>query len=292
MTLACGRQPSPDRAPGPSPLECHLDFLRRLFQRPDPRAAPLVRLPEGHKIYAIGDIHGRADLLVRMAALIEADLKASPAAKPLVILLGDYVDRGLDSRAVLEHLSKGLFSADVVHLCGNHELMLLGFLSDPETAILWRQNGGVETLHSYGIDVRDFRAGRDFREVAAQFQAALPAHHLAFLKKTKLSFTSGDYFFCHAGVRPGIALEQQKEEDLLWIRQEFLQSEANFGKVVVHGHTPVMEPEIHPNRINVDTGAYISGRLTALVLEGSDRKFISTTLPTPTLTTPKLTTRM
>jgi serine/threonine protein phosphatase 1 len=251
-------------------------FLRRLFPLSPPTTAPCARVPEGQRIYAIGDVHGRADLLRRLSHAIRADLAQFPIENALTVFLGDYVDRGLDSRGVLDHLSSGVFPTPVVYLCGNHEVMLLAFLTDPTSAATWRQFGGVETLHSYGLDVKDFRAGRGFEETASLFRSQLPDEHLSFLKSTKLTCSIGDYFFCHAGVRPGVPLADQKEEDLLWIRNDFLFSESDFGKVIVHGHTPVMEPEVHSNRINIDTGAYISGRLTALVLQGSERRFLST----------------
>ena len=131
-------------------------------------------------------------------------------------------------------------------------------------------------LHSYGLDVRRFRTGEQFDQMAEWFRATLPKSHLAFIQRTQLSISVGDYFFCHAGVRPRIPLEQQREQDLLWIRDEFLSSNLNHGKLVVHGHTPVLKPEVKHNRINIDTGAYISSRLTTLVLEGDRQEFLST----------------
>jgi serine/threonine protein phosphatase 1 len=166
----------------------------------------------------------------------------------------------------------------VVPLRGNHEVMLLKFLRDPATGADWRYNGGLETLHSYGLDVSEFRAGGQFEKVAERFRVALPPTHLEFIQQTKLSFAIGDYFFCHAGVRPRIPFEQQREDDLLWIREDFLSSNVNHGKIVVHGHTPVLAPEVKHNRINIDTGAYISGRLTTLVLEGKRQEFLSATI--------------
>jgi serine/threonine protein phosphatase 1 len=155
-------------------------------------------------------------------------------------------------------------------------MMLLSFLSEPGTGGLWRANGGVETLHSYGLDVTGFRRGRDFEKIAEQFRAELPPSHLDFMREARLATTIGDYFFCHAGIRPKVPLDQQREEDLLWIREDFLSSELDHGKVIVHGHTPILAPDVMHNRINVDTGAYISGRLTALVLEGQGVRFLST----------------
>lgn len=226
-------------------------------------------------VYAIGDVHGRSDLLQRMAELIRDDLLARPGADPTVVLLGDYLDRGPDSRGVIEGLAvPGLFEAPVRALRGNHEEMLLTFLSGPEIGSMWRRNGAVETLYSYGVDVRDFKLARNLAETAEELRYRLPASHLAFLESAPLSCAIGDYFFCHAGVRPGVALEEQRARDLLWIRDDFLGSSQTFPKIVVHGHTPVGEAEIHPNRINVDTGAYISNRLSCLVLEGEQRRFL------------------
>ena len=248
-------------------------IFRRLFSGSRPvKHDP--HLPDGRRLYAIGDIHGRADLLSKMIQLIVEDLTRSPSPKALTVFLGDYIDRGPDSFGVLELLTAGVLPTDVVTLRGNHELMLLDFLSEATTGLIWRQNGGLETLHSYGLDVTDLRAGQNLVNLANEFRQKLPVAHLAFIHNTTSWYTFGDYFFSHAGVRPGVPLEQQRERDLLWIRAEFLNSKAYHGKVVVHGHTPVMEPQVEDNRINIDTGAYISGRLTCLVLERSKQRFI------------------
>jgi serine/threonine protein phosphatase 1 len=231
-------------------------------------------VPPGLRLYVIGDVHGRADLLAEAAARIERDLVSQPKVETATIFLGDYVDRGPASRDVLARLSSGEFPTEIVPLRGNHELMLEQFLLYPETGASWRQNGGLETLHSYGVDLGDLRAGR-YQDVAEGFRKALPPAHLDFVQETRLSLEVGDYYFCHAGVRPGVSLASQSEEDLLWIREPFLSSLDPFEKIVVHGHTPVIEPEIRPNRINLDTGAYITGRLTCLVLEEDCRRFLS-----------------
>lgn len=231
----------------------------------------------GHRIYVIGDIHGHIDLLIRMRDLITTDLDQSPSAEEAItIFLGDYVDRGPDSQAVLDEIIHGPFPTRLVPLLGNHEAMLLAFLSRPETGAGWAQYGGLETLHSYGIDVRPLRSGVGFADVARKFREKLPSSHSEFLQLCRLYFLAGDYFFCHAGVRPGVPLDEQRENDLLWMREPFLSSEKDFGKVVVHGHTPVSSPDIRPNRINIDTGAYITGRLTCLVLEGEEQRFLFT----------------
>ncbi|WP_046865771.1 metallophosphoesterase family protein [Microvirga massiliensis] len=236
-------------------------------------------VPAGQRVYAVGDIHGRADLLDGMRQSIAEDLEEFPINAPAIVFLGDYVDRGPDSRVVLDRLTASPFPARIVPLRGNHEAMLLQFLNNPETLTTWRHNGGLETLYSYGLDVREVRLGRGYEEAAYELRKLIPAAHLEFLRATPLSFTSGDYFFCHAGVRPEIDLTEQTEEDLLWIREEFTASERDFGKVVIHGHTPVSEPEIHHNRINIDTGAYISNRLTCLVLEDDRQRFLTPSWP-------------
>lgn len=223
--------------------------------------------PEPSRVYAIGDIHGRLDLLDRMVAEVAGDLARHPAPDAITVTLGDYVDRGPDSRGVIECLARNPFPTPFVALRGNHEVVLEEFLRDPAIADDWRRLGGLETLHSYGVDVAPLMRGRGYEDAAEALRRALPQAHVAFLASLKLTLSAGRYFFCHAGVRPGIPLAQQREEDLLWIRDEFLDSAADFGKVIVHGHTPVAEPELRPNRIGIDTGAFISGRLTCAVLE-------------------------
>ena len=232
-------------------------------------------LPPGKRIYAVGDIHGRADLLSRMADLVAADCRQRPSAGAGTVFLGDYVDRGPDSRGVIGRLAAGDFPTPIVALRGNHESLFQQFLQGLVDIPYYDQLGGAATLRSYGVDLdRLARLGVDAR--ANILREAIPAEHRAFVDTTRLSLEAGDYFLCHAGVRPGVPLAAQSEEDLMWIRAEFLSSAADFGKVVVHGHTPVRTPEIRPNRINVDTKAFSSGILTAVVLEGSERRFLRT----------------
>lgn len=231
--------------------------------------------PEPGRLYVIGDIHGCSDLLDRMIAQIGRDLVGYPAADALIVTIGDYVDRGPDSRGVIDRLAVNPFPAALIALKGNHESLLAGFLRDPSGADQWRHLGGLETLHSYGFDVAPLMRGRNYDGAAIAFGAALPRTHIAFLASLRPSLTIGRYFLCHAGVRPGIPLERQHEQDLLWIRDEFLGSRMDFGKIVVHGHTPAEEPEIRRNRINVDTGAFVTGRLTCAVLEGGQVRFLS-----------------
>lgn len=222
------------------------------------------------RIYAIGDIHGRADLLDRAAESITRDLAARPAAA-VTVTLGDYVDRGPDSRGVIERLAANPFPTPHIALKGNHEDLLLAFLNDPAVFAHWLRQGGRETLQSYGIDASSLEAVA----AARAFAEALPAHHLAFLKSLGMSLDAGRYFFCHAGIRPGVDFCAQLDHDLIWIRYEFLDSGADHGKIVVHGHTPVDAPEVKANRINIDTRAFASGRLTCVALEAQSHRFLT-----------------
>jgi serine/threonine protein phosphatase 1 len=230
--------------------------------------------PDGVRIYAIGDVHGRADLLSQVLMGIDADMAAYPAHRAVHVFLGDYIDRGRHSRQVLDMLIARGRHHHMVCLKGNHETYVRDFLRDPAVLDQWRHFGGLETLVSYGITPSINADEREQHALAEAFGRALPHSHRHFLSNLKTSFACGDYFFAHAGVRPGIALSKQHENDLLWIRDDFLFHEDGFGKIIIHGHTPVKEPDIRPNRINIDTGAYATGRLTCLVLEGEGMAFI------------------
>ena len=232
------------------------------------------RVPEGQRVYAVGDVHGRADLLGALLARIDADLEQHPVAQPVQVFLGDYIDRGPHSREVIELLIARRRQHAMLCLRGNHETYAISFLSNPSVLSDWRAIGGVSTLLSYGVTPSAKDDAREQEQAAEAFRAALPESHRHFIQGLALSLTCGDFFFVHAGVRPGVSLRQQRREDLLWIREEFLLHEEDFGKIVVHGHTPAKEPEIRPNRINIDTGAYATGRLTCLVLEGEQMRFI------------------
>ncbi len=236
---------------------------------------PGASVPDAERLYVIGDIHGRQDLLDRLAHLIAADVAAG-SPRPLGVLLGDYIDRGPNAAGVLARLSTRDFPIPFVALRGNHEQMFLDFLEDERCLESWRHFGGLETLHSFGIDVQKARQVSGFADAQRQLKAVLPPKVLSFLNATATKYQLGDYFFCHAGIRPGVALEAQRDEDLLWIREEFVQSAADHGKIVVHGHTPVERPDVRENRINIDTGAYATGMLTCLVLERDTRRFITT----------------
>ena len=167
------------------------------------------------------------------------------------------------------------FPTPYVALKGNHEALLEGFLADPAVGEHWRRLGGLETLQSYGVPVGALMMGKNYDEAADRLRAALPAAHVSFLQSLKTSFSHGKYFLCHAGVRPSVPLERQSDDDLLWIRGEFLNSKADFSKIVVHGHTPVEEPEVLSNRINIDTGAFATGRLTCVVLDEHGHRFLT-----------------
>jgi serine/threonine protein phosphatase 1 len=226
-----------------------------------------LKIPnENSRLYAIGDIHGRLDLLERAIAEHGADA--------LTVTLGDYVDRGPKSRGVLDRLAANPFPTPYVALKGNHEALLESFLADPTIGLQWRRLGGLETLHSYGVPVSGMMIGRNLDDAAEGLRAALPAQHTDFLKSLKTSHLHGKYFLCHAGVRPGVPLEAQDENDLLWIRDEFLRSKTDFGKIVVHGHTPIEHPEVLPNRINIDTGAFATGQLTCVALDQAGHRFL------------------
>ncbi|QLC25481.1 serine/threonine protein phosphatase [Parasphingopyxis algicola] len=235
------------------------------------RSAP----PSGERLYAIGDIHGRFDLFETLLGKIEADDAEGRAADTTIILLGDLIDRGPESAAVVEHaLSWSAGFADMEVLLGNHEASMLAVLAG-ETRWLdsWLGYGGRETLASYGVpsDLLDMGASAD---IARAVQSHIPDSHAQWLKDRPLSLRRGDYLFAHAGIRPGRALAAQEARDLLWIRSEFLDSEDDHGAVVVHGHSITPQPEERHNRIGIDTGAYFSDTLTALCLEGGERRFI------------------
>ena len=234
-----------------------------------------ARAPDGVRLYAIGDIHGCAELLDRLMALIAKEEAAATAHLQLVFL-GDYLDRGPDSLGVLDRLiAVRKARPDSIFLKGNHEAGFLDFLKSPADFAEWLHWGGAETLESYGVE-RPW--ARPVEDLAADIAERLPPSHLAFLQGLELFRVFGDYLFVHAGVRPGVPLEAQEERDLLWIRGEFHHAppEARPDKVVVHGHQPTRNPVDAGWRIGVDTGACFNGRLTAVVLEGETRRFVST----------------
>ncbi|TVR99710.1 MAG: serine/threonine protein phosphatase [Rhodospirillales bacterium] len=237
-----------------------------------------ARVPEGERIYAVGDIHGRDDLLRRIHDLIGADRRDHPAPGPCtVVYLGDYVDRGSGSREVLDILIREPIEADQrVHLQGNHELMMLRFLDGQDNGS-WLLNGGDATLASYGVPAAwSTIHPQAVQGLSTALARELPPEHDRFLRSLELRHMAGDYVFVHAGVRPGIPLADQRPADLMWIREPFLGSTEDFGKRVVHGHTITSRPQVRANRIGIDTGAFGSGILSCLVLEGDQVRFLST----------------
>jgi serine/threonine protein phosphatase 1 len=260
-------------------------MLRKLRSLFDGRqeAEPSTRIPDGQRVYAIGDIHGRCDLLCRMIARIEADDAGRPAADTTVILLGDLVDRGPDSAGVIATAREWAKRRRVRMLAGNHEEMFLGSFEREETLRHFLRHGGRETLLSYAISPEAYtRATLD--ELRAMMHAAVPADDVALMEAMEDRIQIGDYLFVHAGIRPGVALEEQKVSDLRWIRGEFIEATAPREFAVVHGHTITDAPAVLPLRIGLDTGAFASGQLTAIGLEGSARWLITVQgEPAPTI---------
>jgi serine/threonine protein phosphatase 1 len=239
---------------------------------PLPRARP--RVPKGIRVYVIGDIHGRDDLLWSLLQRIDSDVQNNPGVQPIEIYLGDYIDRGPASRQVIDRLIERRRVRETVYLKGNHETYIATFLHDPAILTEWAKVGGFETLLSYGLTPSIGMRPSEQTALAQAFRQVLPDSHRLFLLNLTSLYWCGDFFFAHAGVRPGIPFEWQRDEDLLWIRDDFLYCVEDFGKIVVHGHTPVQEPDIRPNRINIDTGAYATGRLTCLVLQDESVSFL------------------
>jgi len=233
-------------------------------------------LPEGRRLYCIGDIHGRLDLLEELHGMIRADATDYEGSKA-VIYLGDFIDRGAQSKQVLELLiEQPLDGFDTVCLLGNHEQSMLDFLEHPQAAAAWLNFGGQVTLLSYGVGLGRVQMMQHVELLRDELEVKLPPGHLEFLRSCRLMHTEGSYCFVHAGIKPGVALENQVPEDLMWIRDEFIRSRADHGRIVVHGHSITDEVEWQPNRIGIDTGAYYSGLLTALVLEGAEQRLLQT----------------
>jgi len=232
--------------------------------------------PEGMRLYAIGDVHGMDAMLAEAHRRIAADLAARPSGDHRIVHVGDYVDRGPDSAAVIERLAwRKEQDPRTVCLMGNHDALMLAFLADPIGAGPdWLRNGAGATLRSYGVDPSSVTSIDDLPALHEALIQALPAAHRAFLERLNLSARVGGFFFCHAGIRPGIPLGAQSSDDLIWIREPFLESDDDHGAVVVHGHTPARAPEVRRNRINVDTGAVYGGPLTVLALDGALYRFL------------------
>lgn len=240
-----------------------------------------ARGPEGMRLYAIGDVHGRHDLLTAMHRRIESELEYTPKTDWRIIHLGDYVDRGPDSKSVVEFLIAAR-RRDPRHimLAGNHDIGMLDFLARPDSDSLFMRYGGVQTALSYGVKLSAGggwfgRVDEALSHGHAALVAAIPQTHVDFLKSLSFSVTFGDFFFCHAGIRPGVPLESQSPQDLIWIRDAFHDHPGLYPKVIVHGHTPVPEAETMANRVNVDTLAWQAGTLSALAVNGGDKRILT-----------------
>jgi serine/threonine protein phosphatase 1 len=245
--------------------------FERLFRR---RSKPRYAVPEGARVYAVGDVHGCLGHLNRLLDLIEKDLVGCSLRSHLV-LLGDLVDRGPDSAGVLERLiERGLPTDGWDCIMGNHEEVMLDCLAGRSgIADNWLRYGGVQTLESYGFGASEIFS--PVFDLSTALKGAIPSRHVEFLQSMKAYVQIGDYLFVHAGIRPGVPLERQSGRDLRWIRQGFLDDRTNHGMMVVHGHTIVEEVDFRPNRIAVDTGCYVSGQLSALVLEGDQTRVLT-----------------
>lgn len=254
-------------------------MLRRLFKKAaGSRPADIAKLPDGMRVYAIGDVHGRNDLLKNLLAQIKADDLARGVADTQIIFLGDLVDRGPDSAGVIE-TAMALKASDrkVRFLLGNHEEVFIQTCRNRDTKILrfFLRIGGAATLLSYPITRAEYLA-LSHEELDARLATLVPEAHLAFLESFEDRIVIGDYAFVHAGIRPGVPIAEQKRSDLRWIREEFTEHKGDLERVVVYGHTIYAEVEERGSRIGIDTGAFDSGKLTAIGLEGGERWYLQT----------------
>lgn len=252
--------------------------LKRLAEMAWKGGSREPRVPDGSRVYAVGDIHGRSDLLEEIHRRIMNDAaNALDEVEKTVVYLGDYIDRSLNSKEVVELLLEApLQGFNSVFLKGNHEDSLLRFLEDPTGGPDWFSIGGGATVLSYGIKIpKGLTSSQRFEYLSTELPDRIPPRHLEFLSSLQLMHVAGDYAFVHAGVRPGVPLDRQRSEDLMWIRREFLDSMENPGKVIVHGHSSTARPDIQKYRIGIDTGAYTTNVLTCLALEGANRWFIT-----------------
>jgi serine/threonine protein phosphatase 1 len=253
-------------------------MLTRLLRSREDVTRP-ASTPDDTAIYAVGDIHGRLDLLGKVHGLIAAHAKTVARPRKVIVYLGDLVDRGPNSREVVEHLiTSPLPGFEYVYLKGNHEDAMLRFLDDIGIGRAWLGFCGEATLMSYGLDLyAKPPEGMSWLEhLQAELRRRLPDDHLRFLQDLELSHTEGGYFFVHAGVKPGVPLHVQEDQDLMWIREEFLDSREAFDKVVIHGHSITNRPDFRANRIGIDTGAVFTGVLTCLALVGEERQILQT----------------
>lgn len=252
-------------------------MLKKLLRARRASAPPAAAVPDGERVYAIGDVHGCADLLDQLLGRIAEDDAARGPARTTLVFLGDLVDRGPASAAVIERLRLlGEERADTHFLLGNHEEVFLEALKgEPKALRMFCRIGGRETIMSYGVDAADYDR-MDYEELHAAMQVRVPAEHRAFLDRFEDMVIVGDYVFVHAGIRPGTDLADQRTSDLRWIRNPFLSHDRPLEKIVVHGHTISEDLDVQPHRIGVDTGAYETGRLTALGLQGTERWTLQT----------------
>jgi serine/threonine protein phosphatase 1 len=236
-----------------------------------------ARTPKGYQAYAVGDVHGRLDLLDQLLAAIEQDVERRRRRRTALVFLGDLIDRGPDSRGVIERLRT--YRHDRLKpyfLAGNHEEVLLRLLNGERGVLMnWLQYGGAECLMSYGFDPAKLDLDKE-RAALAIIKNVIPEDHAAFIGSFADTLRFGDYLFVHAGIRPGVDLALQNQSDLRWIRSPFLEDRSDHGMIVVHGHTIGGDVEFEPNRIGIDTGAYRTGVLTALALEGDQRWVLDT----------------
>ena len=259
-------------------------FLRKTIQNPSPpeNIHALARVSEGVRVYVIGDIHGRDDLVREICRRILSDSQSMPPGmKKVAVFLGDYLDRGMNSRDVIDFLIKNpLPSFDIHFLKGNHEQKLLDFLDDCKEGGMWLELGGGATVFSYGVRVpKKIKVADRIKYIHDAFREKLPTAHQHFLKNLEIQHSVGDYLFVHAGINPKRPLDDQNPNDIIWGVDEFLDFDDDLGKVVVHGHSTAINPIERNNRIGIDTGAYFTDDLTCLVLEGADRRFLSTKRP-------------
>lgn len=252
-------------------------MLKSFLRRRATSRAPAPRVPDDVRAYAIGDIHGRDDLFVDLLAQIDADHRARAPKRRVIVLLGDLVDRGPESAQVVGRAMALAHSGEEVRILkGNHEeLFLLACHGDREALRVFGRVGGRETALSYGIAEAEY-LNADFDELAELLRRRVPPQHLDFLSATEKMVVLGDYAFVHAGIQPGVPLDQQRGSDLRWIRTEFLNHRGAHSHFIVHGHTITEAVDEQPNRLGIDTGAYDSGRLTAVALEGDQRWFLAT----------------
>tara|TARA_B100000315_G_scaffold254998_1_gene297269 strand:- start:5229 stop:5987 length:759 start_codon:yes stop_codon:yes gene_type:complete len=241
----------------------------------------IAEAPPDTRIYAIGDIHGRLDLLEEMHGYIREDAASAEGRHIVIIYLGDYIDRGPASSQVVEYLIEeplqcGSHHTEIKYVKGNHEDSLLRFVGGEQNGEAWFANGGLETFKSYGVELPGPAWQQDMNAVQKNFASKLPKTHMKFYQNLHNYFESGDYLFVHAGIRPNIALADQNPMDLNWIREPFLSSELNHGKFVVHGHSINNDPDIQSNRMGIDTGAYRTGCLTCAIFESKHVRFLQT----------------